>query len=174
MFSTSIPRQSDEETLNRVILVLATLIKEIDSLKSEAETKFYDALLFYGEGIPTAASTAASGVDNQMAIAKVLPLLQDLAAFVSRCHEVAKNVVCQFACLYKPQPKGGDRHQHVLDTSHVRFQVMVEKLGELLTILITLDEIVDAQVNVLLIDSNIAKVMLGVKNNRGSSNFNSI
>ena len=78
-------RQSDEESVNRVLLVLATLIKEIHSLKSEAEGRFYDALLFYGEGIPAASSPAANGVDNQMAIAKFLPLLQDLSVFVSRC-----------------------------------------------------------------------------------------
>ena len=59
---------------------------------------------------------------------------------------MAKNVVCQLGCLYKPQPKGGSAGQHVLDTSHVHFHTLVEALGELLTVLITLDEIIDAQV----------------------------
>ena len=42
--------RTDNKVLNKVVAVLATLCAECDLLKHEAETKFYTALLFYGEG----------------------------------------------------------------------------------------------------------------------------
>ncbi len=42
--------KTDNKVLNKVITVLAALCCEMHALKHEAETKFYPALLFYGEG----------------------------------------------------------------------------------------------------------------------------
>ena len=41
---------TDNKVFNKVIAVLSSLCCEIDSLKYEAENRFYPALLYYGEG----------------------------------------------------------------------------------------------------------------------------
>ncbi|KAI1239222.1 hypothetical protein IHE44_0012336 [Lamprotornis superbus] len=114
--------KTENKVLNKVITVYAALCCEIKKLKYEAETKFYNGLLFYGEGAD-------------------LHVLSDteLSCFVTRCYEVVVNVVHQLAVLYtsnKNAPK-------IIETSGVHFQAMYEHLGELLTVLITLDEIID-------------------------------
>uniref|UniRef100_A0A2K6LI74 WASH complex subunit 4 n=1 Tax=Rhinopithecus bieti TaxID=61621 RepID=A0A2K6LI74_RHIBE len=56
-----------------------------------------------------------------------------------RCYEVVMNIVHQLAALYisnKIAPK-------IIETTGVHFQTMYEHLGELLTVLLTLDEIID-------------------------------
>uniref|UniRef100_A0A8D0GHR3 WASH complex subunit 4 n=1 Tax=Sphenodon punctatus TaxID=8508 RepID=A0A8D0GHR3_SPHPU len=70
---------------------------------------------------------------------RFVSFLQELSCFVTRCYEVVMNVVHQLAVLYtsnKNAPK-------IIETSGVHFQTMYEHLGELLTVLLTLDEIVD-------------------------------
>ena len=42
--------KTDNKVLNKVLTVVAALCCEMRALKHEAETKFYNALLFYGEG----------------------------------------------------------------------------------------------------------------------------
>ena len=42
--------RTDNKILNKVLTVLAALCCEMEALKHEAESKFYPALLFYGEG----------------------------------------------------------------------------------------------------------------------------
>ena len=42
--------KTDNKVLNKVITVVSALCCEMNALKHEAETKFYPALLFYGEG----------------------------------------------------------------------------------------------------------------------------
>ncbi len=42
--------KTDNKVLNKVITVLAALCSEMSALKTEAENKFYPALLYYGEG----------------------------------------------------------------------------------------------------------------------------
>ncbi|XP_071485715.1 WASH complex subunit 4-like [Diadema antillarum] len=123
---------------NKVITVFASLCCEIDQLKYEAENKFYPALLFYGEGEPE------SGLEEgeaQVQMGRLMPFLQELSCYVNRCYEVVRNMVAQLAALYnnaKTAPK-------IIDVTHVHFLTTYEYLGELLRILITLDEIVANQ-----------------------------
>ena len=42
--------KTDNKILNKIITVLASLCGELQALKHEAETKFYNALMYYGEG----------------------------------------------------------------------------------------------------------------------------
>lgn len=42
--------KTDNKIFNKVITVLAALCCELRALRHEAETKFFNALLFYGEG----------------------------------------------------------------------------------------------------------------------------
>uniref|UniRef100_A0A8C3RNI0 WASH complex subunit 4 n=1 Tax=Chelydra serpentina TaxID=8475 RepID=A0A8C3RNI0_CHESE len=127
---------TENKVLNKVITVYAALCCEIKKLKYEAETKFYNGLLFYGEGATD--SSMVEG-DSQIQMGRFISFLQELSCFVTRCYEVVMNVIHQLAVLYtsnKNAPK-------IIATSGVHFQTMYEHLGELLTVLLTLDEIVD-------------------------------
>ncbi|MEE6480161.1 hypothetical protein FKM82_012478, partial [Ascaphus truei] len=122
--------------LNKIITVYAALCCEIKKLKFEAETKFYNGLLFYGEG--AAESSRVEG-DSQIQMGRFVSFLQELSCFVTRCYEVVMNVVHQLAALYtsnRNEPK-------IIETTGVHFQTMYEHLGELLTVLLTLDEIIE-------------------------------
>ncbi|KAB1269627.1 WASH complex subunit 4 [Camelus dromedarius] len=128
--------KTENKVLNKVITVYAALCCEIKKLKYEAETKFYNGLLFYGEG--TTDSSMVEG-DCQIQMGRFISFLQELSCFVTRCYEVVMNVVHQLAALYisnKIAPK-------IIETTGVHFQTMYEHLGELLTVLLTLDEIID-------------------------------
>uniref|UniRef100_A0A8D1B7F1 WASH complex subunit 4 n=1 Tax=Sus scrofa TaxID=9823 RepID=A0A8D1B7F1_PIG len=128
--------KTENKVLNKVITVYAALCCEIKKLKYEAETKFYNGLLFYGEGATD--SSMVEG-DCQIQMGRFISFLQELSCFVTRCYEVVMNVVHQLAALYisnKIAPK-------IIETTGVHFQTMYEHLGELLTILLTLDEIID-------------------------------
>ncbi|XP_070267060.1 WASH complex subunit 4 isoform X3 [Myotis yumanensis] len=128
--------KTENKVLNKVITVYAALCCEIKKLKYEAETKFYNGLLFYGEGVTD--SSMLEG-DCQIQMGRFISFLQELSCFVTRCYEVVMNVVHQLAVLYinnKVAPK-------IIETTGVHFQTMYEHLGELLTVLLTLDEIID-------------------------------
>ncbi|XP_036314425.1 WASH complex subunit 4 isoform X5 [Pipistrellus kuhlii] len=128
--------KTENKVLNKVITVYAALCCEIKKLKYEAETKFYNGLLFYGEGATD--SSMVEG-DCQIQMGRFISFLQELSCFVTRCYEVVMNVVHQLAVLYinnKVAPK-------IIETTGVHFQTMYEHLGELLTVLLTLDEIID-------------------------------
>ncbi|XP_041350230.1 WASH complex subunit 4-like isoform X3 [Gigantopelta aegis] len=128
--------RTDNKILNKVLTVLAALCCELDALKHEAETKFYNALLFYGEGEP---ETGLEEGDAQVQMGRIIPLLQELSCFVSRSYEVVKNVVQQFSCLYSLASAG----PKMIDMTDVHVPVVFLHLGGLLEVLITLDEIID-------------------------------
>jgi WASH complex subunit 7 len=41
---------TDNKVLNKILVVFATLCAEVRCLQSEAKYKYYDTILFYGEG----------------------------------------------------------------------------------------------------------------------------
>mgnify|MGYP000501145281 CR=1 FL=1 len=41
---------TDNKVLNKILAVFATLCTEVRLLQIEAKTRFYDTILFYGEG----------------------------------------------------------------------------------------------------------------------------
>ncbi|XP_029457390.1 WASH complex subunit 4 isoform X2 [Rhinatrema bivittatum] len=127
--------KTENKVLNKVITVYAALCCEIKKLKYEAETKFYNGLLFYGEG---AESSMVEG-DSQVQMGRFVSFLQELSCFVTRCYEVVMNVVHQLASLYTSNRNASK----IMETSGVHFQTLYEHLGELLTVLLTLDEIID-------------------------------
>ncbi|KAK7813734.1 hypothetical protein U0070_001440, partial [Myodes glareolus] len=131
--------KTENKVLNKVITVYAALCCEIKKLKYEAETKFYNGLLFYGEGATD--SSMVEG-DCQIQMGRFVSFLQELSCFVTRCYEVVVNVIRQLAALYVSNKIG----PKIIETTGVHFQTMYEHLGELLTVLLTLDEIVDNHV----------------------------
>uniref|UniRef100_A0A3Q3L940 WASH complex subunit 4 n=1 Tax=Labrus bergylta TaxID=56723 RepID=A0A3Q3L940_9LABR len=117
--------KTDNKVLNKVITVYAALCSEVKKLKYEAETKFYNGLLYYGEGV---SDTSVVEGESQVQMGRFISFLQELSCFVTRCYEVVVNIVHQL-------PK--------TESSGVHFQVVYEHLGELLVVLLTLDEIME-------------------------------
>ncbi|XP_076863449.1 WASH complex subunit 4 isoform X1 [Brachyhypopomus gauderio] len=128
--------KTENKVLNKVITVYAALCSEVKKLKHEAETKFYNGLLYYGEGVSD--SSVVEG-ECQVQMGRFVSFLQELSCFVTRCFEVVVNVVHQLAALYNSN-KGATR---IIESTGVHFQTVYEHLGELLVVLITLDEIME-------------------------------
>ncbi|XP_077568439.1 WASH complex subunit 4 [Stigmatopora nigra] len=128
--------KTDNKVLNKVITVYAALCSEVKNLKYEAENKFYNGLLYYGEGV-----SDCSVVEGQCQIqmGRFISFLQELSCFVSRCYEVVVNIVHQLAALYTSNKSA----TKIIDSSGVHFQIVFEQLGELLVVLLTLDEIME-------------------------------
>lgn len=127
--------RTDNKILNKVVTVLAALCSEMDALIHEAKSKFYNALLLYGEGEP---EEGLEEGEAQVQMGRMFPVLQELSCFVSRSYEVVRTVMKQFSCLYtnRPGPK-------MIDVTDVHFQIVFEHLGDLLGVLITLDHIIE-------------------------------
>ncbi|XP_062316984.1 WASH complex subunit 4 isoform X1 [Osmerus eperlanus] len=128
--------KTDNKVLNKVITVYAALCSEVKKLKYEAETKFYNGLLYYGEGVSD--SSVLEG-ELQVQMGRFISFLQELSCFVARCFEVVVNIVHQLAALYNSN-KGATK---IIESSGVHFQTVYEHLGELLVVLLTLDEIME-------------------------------
>uniref|UniRef100_A0A8C4ZWP7 WASH complex subunit 4 n=1 Tax=Gadus morhua TaxID=8049 RepID=A0A8C4ZWP7_GADMO len=128
--------KTDNKVLNKVITVYAALCSEVKKLKYEAETKFYNGLLYYGEGV---SDTSVVEGESQIQMGRFISFLQELSCFVSRCFEVVVNIVHQLAALYNNN-KGSAK---IIESSGVHFQTVYEHLGELLVVLLTLDEIME-------------------------------
>lgn len=128
--------KTDNKVLNKVITVYAALCCEVKKLKYEAETKFYNGLLFYGEGVSEISIVEG---DSQIQMGRFVSFLQELSCFVSRCYEVVANIIQQLAALYNSN-KGATK---IIESSSVHFQIVYEHLGELLVVLLTLDEIME-------------------------------
>ncbi|KAJ3596591.1 hypothetical protein NHX12_002996 [Muraenolepis orangiensis] len=128
--------KTDNKVLNKVITVYAALCSEVKKLKYEAETKFYNGLLYYGEGV---SDTSVVEGESQIQMGRFISFLQELSCFVSRCFEVVMNIVHQLAALYNNN-KGAAK---IIESSGVHFQTVYEHLGELLVVLLTLDEIME-------------------------------
>ncbi|XP_064467103.1 WASH complex subunit 4-like [Ornithodoros turicata] len=129
---------TDNKVLNKVIMVLSTLSSEMQHLCYEAKTKFYNALLFYGEGELTGNSNPEG--ESQVAIGRTIPLMHDLLCHVDRCYAVAKNVIQQMSALFDKS-----RGSSVIDVTDIHFQTVFEHLGTMLASLVTLDEIIQSQ-----------------------------
>jgi len=80
-------------------------------------------------------STLEEG-EAQIRVGRMLSFLKDVSNFVQRSYEVVKNVLLQLSSLYN---RGS---QTVMGVTDVHFTVVFEELGDLLSVLITLDKIV--------------------------------
>lgn len=135
--------QTDNKVFNKVMTVLVSLCVEIADLKREAESKFYAPLLLYGDGEEASEGSSndddPSTGDSQLQIGRMLPFLQRLSVFADRVHLVVKNVVQQLAALYSPRST-----PQTIDVREVHLDTIFRYLGDALTVLITLDEIVES------------------------------
>ncbi|KTF76376.1 hypothetical protein cypCar_00045650, partial [Cyprinus carpio] len=109
---------------------------ELIKTDNKAETKFYNGLLYYGEGV---SDTSVVEGESQIQMGRFISFLQELSCFVSRCFEVVVNMVHQLAALYISNKSA----TKIIESTGVHFQTVYEHLGELLVVLITLDEIME-------------------------------
>jgi len=126
--------RTDNKVFNKVVSVFLALCRELTALQEEAVNEFYGPLLLYGEGVSE--QTVSDG-DAQVAIGQLLPFLQRLSVFVGRVNLEVKNVVHQLAMLYSPTPT-----IQAIHTDEVHLLTVLQHLGDTLTVLITLDEII--------------------------------
>uniref|UniRef100_A0A8B9JBR0 WASH complex subunit 4 n=1 Tax=Astyanax mexicanus TaxID=7994 RepID=A0A8B9JBR0_ASTMX len=114
--------KTENKVLNKVITVYAALCSEVKKLKYEVLS---DTSVVEGE--------------CQVQMGRFISFLQELSCFVSRCFEVVVNIVHQLAALYNSNKAA----TKIIESSGVHFQTVYEHLGELLVVLITLDEIME-------------------------------
>ncbi|KAG8233309.1 hypothetical protein J437_LFUL013779 [Ladona fulva] len=124
---------TDNKILNKVLTALAALCVEVERLQLEARNKYYGALLFYGEGVP-----GTNNFDVQTSVSRFIPLLQEMFCFVARCEQVVCQIVKQLSAVHD----SSNITPGFISASDVHFQVVFERLGDVLVILITLDEII--------------------------------
>ncbi|XP_043943762.1 WASH complex subunit 4 [Protopterus annectens] len=133
--------KTENKVLNKVVTVYAALCCEIKKLKYEAEKKFYNGLLFYGEG---ATESSMLEGDCQIQMGRYVCFLQELSCFVTRCYEVVLNTVHQLAAVYTSNRAASK----IIETSGVHFQVrqqfllVYEYLGILLRTILKIEEII--------------------------------
>eukprot|EP01119_Soliformovum_irregulare_P013331 TRINITY_DN3530_c0_g1_i1.p1 TRINITY_DN3530_c0_g1~~TRINITY_DN3530_c0_g1_i1.p1 ORF type:complete len:1148 (+),score=441.88 TRINITY_DN3530_c0_g1_i1:162-3605(+) len=147
--------KSENKTFGKITLIFATLNSECLLLREAAE-RFYAPLKLFGEGNggqeiedqarQVAAAMEGAGMDaegsagvgqapegdNQVQFGKLMPLLLELSNFVNRSYAVIKNIIRQLSALLQ---------KRYASFRNITYSIM-EHLGELLTCLITLDEII--------------------------------
>ena len=129
---------TDNKILNKVVLVLASLCMEVKERREEGYSKFCNALLKYGE--------ECSNDDEKIlhiTISNYLPLFQDLYCFVNRCHQIVIEIIKQLAAIYTTSDKN-----LTINSMNVHFEDMMDHLGEILTILVTLDRLIESIDNI--------------------------
>ncbi|EJD75121.1 WASH complex subunit 7 [Loa loa] len=127
---------SGNAVIDKCIITFSTLIIEVDILVEKARNTFYQALIVYGEDADGCLSSEGGTVKM---IARFLPQLQQLHVFVNRCYEVFRNIISQFHAFLSL--KGS-----VLEQAQERKLLRVwRSLGLLLSVLISLDEIIRQQ-----------------------------
>uniref|UniRef100_A0A3B4E036 WASH complex subunit 4 n=1 Tax=Pygocentrus nattereri TaxID=42514 RepID=A0A3B4E036_PYGNA len=124
--------KTENKVLNKVITVYAALCSEVKKLK-------YEVFFFFFLSQMAVSDTSVVEGECQVQMGRFISFLQELSCFVSRCFEVVVNVVHQLAALYNSN-KGATK---IIESSGVHFQTVYEHLGELLVVLITLDEIME-------------------------------
>eukprot|EP00048_Salpingoeca_helianthica_P015476 m.226982 g.226982 ORF g.226982 m.226982 type:complete len:1195 (+) comp17088_c0_seq1:325-3909(+) len=125
--------KTENKVFSKVMAVFIAICREISELRKEAETTLYAPLFVYGEG----GSELNDDGDAQLQMGELLPLLQRLLSFSQRVNEVVKNAVQQLAMLHTTADTA-----HSLDARDVHMLTVFKALGEILMVLITLDEVI--------------------------------
>jgi WASH complex subunit 7 len=128
--------RTDNKVFNKVTIVFVTLLEEVADLVGEAKSKFYPGIILYGDG-GVGDVTQTEGGDAQLLIARMLPFLQRLSVYVNRVRLVVKSLVQQLASLHSPRPAA-----QCIDPTDVHLETVFAALGRLLTVMVTLDEMI--------------------------------
>ena len=150
--------KTENGVFNKVMVVFAVLVGEMQKLKHIAETKYYGPLSLFGHvaatsaaeskdgGASSSAAAAAGGgaagapakaepIEQQMG--KFLWFMQDLSNFIRRVNAVVRNTVAQLACLFNERLK-----IWIATFKNVELDSVFESLAETCTVLVTIDELV--------------------------------
>lgn len=141
---------TDNEPVRKSVTVLVFLCDEISQLREIAETRFFRPLLMFGQNPPDAVDFEKSkhppkpedplfeqaGMKEKM-VGRFMPFLQELSNFIDRCYSVCLNLVQQLASLMDNKEL---LYRCMFNSMHLTS--VFKSLGELLTILISLDAIV--------------------------------
>jgi len=73
----------------------------------------------------------------------MLPFFQDLSNYVVRIYDVVKNIVHQLSSLY------AEKRNFLFDPTGIHFQPIFEHLGDALSILVILDEMLNSNEHLL-------------------------
>ncbi len=143
------------ESLHKILMVLIFLCDEMKELKEIAETKFYDTLIMFGSQPSEINPADDSGSGGQLPsgerermLGKIMPLLQEMSNFIDRCYAVVVNVVQQLSSLMTGYKEGRNLFQSgqpistPSGTTMRPFYLCFQYLGDILTVLVTLDLIV--------------------------------
>lgn len=122
---------------NKVILVLGALCDESAYLKQHARETFYGFLSLFGLSRDDDGAEYTEGVLEAM-LGSCLPTFQNCANMCERINALVLNTLQQLAALY------GRGSEFAPAWAEVRLRPVMYALGDLLTILITIDAIVRA------------------------------
>ena len=137
---------SDNKPFDKVMTVFAYLCWEIRALRKVAREKYFGPLALFGES----ADRGDDGEEDlpegelQLQASRLISLLQDIKNFVRRAYDVGRNLVQQLANLYK-----GDRTRgHITSFQGVYVATIYDHLADLMSMLISLDELIDKNENI--------------------------
>lgn len=151
--------KTDNKLFNKITQTFAALSNELELLSEEGSAKFYAPLALFGHVVTDAdrreAGEAVGGEGNeeetkipgdtetanegeaQVWIGRMWPLLVSLGQFVHRSYAVVANTMRQLGSLYHPQNR-----LYVASFQNIHLSLVFQKLFKLLTVLVTLDEII--------------------------------
>uniref|UniRef100_A0A0N5AK55 WASH complex subunit 7 n=1 Tax=Syphacia muris TaxID=451379 RepID=A0A0N5AK55_9BILA len=125
--------QSGSTTIDKCIMTFSSLIVEVNWLYDTAHSSLFLGLLLYGEDVHKHLEKEGGSIRM---MAEFLPFLQDISVFVSRCYEVFRNIVLQIYSFYLIRESLLER------VSDRKLLQLWKALGDLLSILIFMDEII--------------------------------
>jgi hypothetical protein len=126
---------SDNKEMTKVMSVFAALSEEFGTLVEIGQRDFYGPLACFGERFDD--TRMAEGEEMEQ-VSRALPLFESLSLYAARCHSVIGNALSQLAGLYT----GGKGSMYHTSFKGVCMYYFVMRLGDVVRVLITLDELV--------------------------------
>ncbi|MFH4975505.1 hypothetical protein AB6A40_002214 [Gnathostoma spinigerum] len=128
--------QSGNPIVDKCINVLATLASEVNILDDYAHRHVFPTILLYGEDADQSMQVKGHEL---VEISEFLPFLQEASMFVSRCNEVFRNILLQLHSVFSSKE---DVWKRMRGRS---LKGVWNTLGQLLSLLVILDEVIQNQ-----------------------------
>jgi WASH complex subunit 7 len=128
--------QTDNKLLQKILLVISVLCDEMKQLKELAEEKIYPPLSIFGDSV----NEQLEEGEKQLMFGRSIPLLMDVWNYCERVNAVVTNVVRQLASIYNI--KNTKTRNGLNSYLNVHFLPVYASLADLLSVMITLDEII--------------------------------
>lgn len=125
--------QSGNAVVDKCVITFASLALEVEILADIARNKHFNALIAYGEDVDDCLVKEGGAVKM---IARFLPFLQELSVYINRCYEVFRNLLLQMHKFFEL------REDVLVRVRDRKLSRTWRTLGNLLSILVTFDEII--------------------------------